>query len=212
MKEIILKECLNRSPFGSWGIGAVNTDGSRKSFFLFLIPSNLLVHNILSFLVNSSLEEAKKDILHILNDIAIALDKNFLLRLISQHLNEAEKVLQERLRDNFSISVIYKHEKGFYIPFFTTDENNFFVDSEEEMLEQFIPLLNEWITEKEGYKVGFNGEKFIFNSNAILKVEKINSKQDAKILLKKELQEYEKIKQEYPQEAKLVEEIYRELL
>ena len=208
MKERLLNEILNRVNSGVYEIEANKEESVvKRNLFIYLMPSNLIVSNVVAFLVDTENAIEGKEIKEVLDKVVELIDKQMLVRLLSEHLSEAVDILNVRIQDDFRIFPVYPHENGFGMPFFIESKDYFVVDTAEEMLQQFTPILNEWVDKLEGFIVGTTGEKYLFSPNAVLEVEKVSSKKEALSKLELYNDKYEQLKFQYPEETELVERI-----
>lgn len=176
-------------------------ENEKKELITVGMVSNLYVSTFKGFLIEP------KDLEVDLTPILEYWDKANLVKVITHpNLDEVNEWVKDiatpetRLAGSFIIPTT-----GLKVPFLTK-KHPYEIQDEEEALELFIPIFNEWSFEENCY-ANFTTFKM---GNAKLKVDKITSQEDVDKLVQVEKARYEEYKEKYPKDMALVEELYDE--
>ena len=174
-------------------------ENEKKEVVIVGMPSNLYIATFCGFLIDP------KNIQVDLTPVLEYRDKVGLVRVTTHpDLNKIQQWANDIINEDAVLSGHYLYkDKGIRIPFLTKKHPDE-IQNENEALELFIPIFNEWSFEEECYA---NFSTFEI-SNARLKVDKITSQEDVERLLQQEKARYEEYKAKYPEDMALVEELY----
>ena len=192
-KRNFVKELISRVDFDKQEIAG----NEEKLIVIYSLRSNLISGSVIGFLLKD------RKLLDKLDEIAMLIDRKYVITLLAEYYDTAVEILQDRIKSNSRLYVSYNVGKLTF-PFFVS---RFPVESLEEALEVYFPVYNEWENEARGEIILYSDNRPLVVENAVLYVDKIFSKDDLENLTKKEKEKYNEIKQKYPEEAKIVEEL-----